>query len=362
MGRLPFLRRNLRAGFKSRCQLIGTVSRHQALPRRSISVIYSCQSTDPTAQGEHSSFTTRTSITDWLCPLCNIHGAFANQRMLHMHLSWDHPSVEVQWRTDFGELVLTIPQSPPSPSDHRFPSREPSACPLSYDIPFDVPRIERIKVSQEPPDRISTTPSVTTTTSAFDTKEDIKAKLSPPRATSQLLSESSRRSSTASGRPSSQHYSPLHARSRFPQDVLGPSATYPFLPDRIGNDVYYSCRPGGPRLYDILNTQSLEPYGVLQWLIVDREEELFELDDVRDEDKVMLALWYRWIFLNRNKFVAHYFNGTKSFVKENWQMIRQGAGLLALRAWLLTLCINNFLYPSEVVTLLRFYQEMAGIR
>ena len=28
-------------------------------------------------------------------------------------------------------------------------------------------------------------------------------------------------------------------------------------------------------------------------------EDIFEMDDVRDEDKVMQALWARWIFLNR---------------------------------------------------------------
>jgi hypothetical protein len=44
---------------------------------------------------------------------------------------------------------------------------------------------------------------------------------------------------------------------------------------------------------------SLEPFGVLGWVILDREEEIFEIDDVRDEDKVMQALWFRWIFLNR---------------------------------------------------------------
>ncbi|KIJ61407.1 hypothetical protein HYDPIDRAFT_96506 [Hydnomerulius pinastri MD-312] len=111
-----------------------------------------------------------------------------------------------------------------------------------------------------------------------------------------------------------------------------------------------------------MNTLSLEPYGVLKWVVVDREEELFELDDVLDEDKVIQALWYRWIFLNRNKFVANYFNGTKSFITENWQMIQKGAGLLALRTWLLVLCVNNFLTALEVVTLMRYYQELAGIQ
>ena len=38
---------------------------------------------------------------------------------------------------------------------------------------------------------------------------------------------------------------------------------------------------------------------------------------------------------SRNKFVANFFNGTKSFIKENWRMIHQAAGLAALRTWLL---------------------------
>lgn len=61
-----------------------------------------------------------------------------------------------------------------------------------------------------------------------------------------------------------------------------------------------SCRPGGPRLYDLLNELSLEPFGVMTWAIVESEEVTFEQDDLIDEDKVMLALWNRWIMLNRS--------------------------------------------------------------
>lgn len=85
------------------------------------------------------------------------------------------------------------------------------------------------------------------------------------------------------------------------QDGLRPSLTPPYLPETPNErgDVYYSCRPGGPRLFDFMNPLPLEPFGVLKWVIIDREEELFEVDDILDEDKVMLVLWYRWIFLNR---------------------------------------------------------------
>ena len=60
-----------------------------------------------------------------------------------------------------------------------------------------------------------------------------------------------------------------------------------------------SCRPGGPRLFDLLNELSLEPFGVMSWAIVEKEDELFENEDLCDEDKVILALWNRWITLNR---------------------------------------------------------------
>lgn len=52
-------------------------------------------------------------------------------------------------------------------------------------------------------------------------------------------------------------------------------------------------------MYDLLNTLPMEPYGVLAWAVVEREEEIFEDDEVKDEYKVMHALWARWIFLNR---------------------------------------------------------------
>ncbi len=60
-----------------------------------------------------------------------------------------------------------------------------------------------------------------------------------------------------------------------------------------------SCRPGGPRIYDLLDELPMEPFGVLAWSITQREEEIFEHDDFDDEDKVMLALWNRWILLNK---------------------------------------------------------------
>ena len=151
--------------------------------------------------------------------------------------------------------------------------------------------------------------------------------------------------------------------SRYPtpppaDNLLGPAAQPPYLPAKSeygGPTVYHSYRPGGPCLFDLLNTLPLEPFGVLDWEILDREEEIYESDDVKEEYKVMHALWARWIFLNRycfnyccfssltffffvverNKFISNYYKGVIAFVNENWKIIHRAAGWDALRYWLL---------------------------
>ncbi len=52
-------------------------------------------------------------------------------------------------------------------------------------------------------------------------------------------------------------------------------------------------------MFDLLQMLDMRPFGVLAWTIIEREEEIFESDDIRDEHKVMHALWARWILLNR---------------------------------------------------------------
>jgi len=95
--------------------------------------------------------------------------------------------------------------------------------------------------------------------------------------------------------------------SRFPSppplsNPLGPAAQPPYLPAKSeygGPDIFYSCRPSGGCLYDLLNTLPMEPFGVLAWDVLDREDEIYDSDNVKDEYKVMHALWARWIVLNR---------------------------------------------------------------
>ncbi|KAJ7096400.1 hypothetical protein C8R44DRAFT_812947 [Mycena epipterygia] len=161
-----------------------------------------------------------------------------------------------------------------------------------------------------------------------------------------------------------------------PPNPFGPTARFPFLPAKSeygGPDVTYSARFGGPKIYDLLGTLPMESYGVLAWYVLDREEEIFESDDIPDEHKIMHALWARWIFhkrqvlfqqyatscdvYSRNVLVANFFNGIKSFLDEYWRMIRLAAGWDALRYWLLMLMANKFLSGREVAELIRRYER-----
>ncbi|KAJ7072398.1 hypothetical protein C8F01DRAFT_1103861, partial [Mycena amicta] len=139
-----------------------------------------------------------------------------------------------------------------------------------------------------------------------------------------------------------------------------PEARYPFLPAKSewdGPDITYSARPGGPKLYDLLGLLPLEPYGVLAWTVLEREEEIFESDEIPDTHKVMHALWARWIHTNRNVFLAGCCKGFEKFIDEYWRMMRLAAGLDALRTWLLMLMATRFLKAKEVAHLIRYYSN-----
>jgi hypothetical protein len=92
------------------------------------------------------------------------------------------------------------------------------------------------------------------------------------------------------------------------RDPLGPLGVYPYLPSTMANGdeiLRFSCRPCGPRLFDLVAKYPMSDYGLTSWSLLERDEELFEIDDVRDEEKSMQALWNRWIFSKR-RCVNHY--------------------------------------------------------
>lgn len=88
-------------------------------------------------------------------------------------------------------------------------------------------------------------------------------------------------------------------------DPLGPLGLYPYLISNGQDDdenLIISCRPCGPRLFDLVAGYPMSDYGLTSWSLLERDEELFEIDDIRDEEKAMQALWNRWIFSKRRCF------------------------------------------------------------
>ncbi|KAK7466426.1 hypothetical protein VKT23_005148 [Stygiomarasmius scandens] len=155
------------------------------------------------------------------------------------------------------------------------------------------------------------------------------------------------------------------------EDRLGPAARRPYLPASTpsfireinerhrweNHYIHHSCRPQGETLFDFLGVLPLAPFGVMAWSVLDREEEIFESDDMRDENKVICALWARWIFLNRRKFIADFELGFLDFIDEYGWMIYWAAGWRALRYWLLILMANRYLNASQVANALKHYER-----
>ena len=83
---LPFLLRNVREGFLSRCRALG-VPIYSDNRQLSLCVRYDYV----------AGLTYETDISKWLCPLCELHGTFRTREMLACHLQWDHAEVFSEW-------------------------------------------------------------------------------------------------------------------------------------------------------------------------------------------------------------------------------------------------------------------------
>ncbi|KAL5525375.1 hypothetical protein ACEPAF_9245 [Sanghuangporus sanghuang] len=362
-GQLPFLRRNLR---KSMDALGPSKWRgHDSDAIRSIEVTH-VNVVYVIAEYEYpgGSFYGR-----WFCPLCAINLCFNTRGALDTHLYRHHTQCAYEW-SDSGDnsllLKITLPDVPESESeaeDERkkesilidSPSEEddlssddqrvlrPHRSPPSQDKPFlrgpSVVRAQTI-FSSSPSKAQPSSPILSPIRPFIVAKTTILVKpriLRPPR--------------------------PMDSENpdRFPtpppfEDLEGPEAVHPYIPEDT-----YSDRPGGPKLYDILNELSLEPFGLMTGHVIEREEDVFELDDTRDEDKVILALWSRWIFLNRPKFIEDYEAGIRVFLDEYWRTIHRAAGFAALRTWLLVLVQNRYLTGTQFCDTLKYYKHLIGM-
>jgi len=400
--KLPFLMRNLRKGFLHRCQLVDIPTAPRAPPKAPVSVLYRYDASndsrsigfeDEEIQNEPDYEEREGRMLEWDCPLCQLHGHFDTREMLEFHLKRDHREVEVNWTGVEGRngdqslrLIMTVPDIEDDDTDDEDaesseesnvgregrPPSEPVEEVEPISIPVPPPASEEVPLRGSPAgsdEIIILSPRPRAATPPLNNLIPKKFRAYSPTPTQSTSTDTQPRPSTdTQSRSSTVHVRRRVAPRGYPtpppeSDPLGPVAQYPYLPDPSeGGEVFYSCRIGGPRIYDLLNTLSLEPFGILSWQIVDREEELFEIDDIRDEDKVILALWNRWIMLNRTAFIlGDYCEKIKDFVDEYWRMIHRAAGWRALRGFLIMLVTNRYLKLPEVIQILKHYESHTGM-
>ncbi|KAH9941131.1 uncharacterized protein BXZ73DRAFT_42107 [Epithele typhae] len=323
------------------------------------------------SEGERECQTWVGSTEKWLCPVCQIHRPFSTREMLVFHLTRDHPQVKVKWRALPGkssrevrwQVNLVVPDPAELESDSSISSdQEEDKEEEDEDqgrqekegededeeeevagVCLDFPKAERL--SEPPPSRQSITvpgEDVGMRPSLSSDEEDVKPFLL-----------------TTGGQKSYRGSLPMRYPSPPPPDQqLGPAAQWPYQDGQNS----YSCRIGGPRIFDLVSRLPLDEFGVLSWAIVDREEGLFEMEDIRDEDKVMLALWNRWVFLKRPQFMAgEYIDGVKNFIDKYWRMIHRAAGWGALRTFLLSFLKDRYLTLPQVSEALKYYESKTGM-
>jgi len=122
-----------------------------------------------------------------------------------------------------------------------------------------------------------------------------------------------------------------------------------------------SCRPCGPRLFDLVAEHDMGDYGLTSWSLLERDEELFEIDDIRDEEKAMQALWNRWIFSQRRCYLLDPRKAVINFVETFQLSIMKTAGWKGMRVWLLLLAKHKYLTGDDVVTVMNHYEQVANI-
>ncbi|KAF9558211.1 hypothetical protein CPC08DRAFT_563452 [Agrocybe pediades] len=368
---LPFLVRNLRQGFLARCRKLSVPIYHG---NREIDLQIQYQ-----FAGGH---VYEADLDSWRCPLCDLLGEIRTREMLDCHMQWDHSEVYYEWQyLDDSEknnwkLQLVIPEVIPEPVPN--PEEQQAVVPENTidaegqhisdltasnirstpvpsvplpPVPDEQHNVDApvwVKVEQDAPRfKQEAEPSLI----------DLSAEPDPEPSPSRSPSASTIRKS---GAPEGHRYPTPPPKD----DPLGPAARPPYLPavsDYGGPTIYHSCRPGGPCLFDLLGTLPMEQFGLLDWEVLDREDEIYESDDIEEQYKVMHALWARWIMLNRNTFISDHLKGTKSFIDEYWKIIHKAAGWDALRYFLFMLLANQFLTGKDIAQVLKHYEKYTGM-
>ncbi|KAJ4469442.1 hypothetical protein C8J55DRAFT_196115 [Lentinula edodes] len=369
---LPFLRRNLRTAFKKSFQ-----TSHAGSPLDKVVLRVLLRATSDQSRWSFS-------LDSWSCPLCHILGRLDSRQMLDSHIQWYHPGVEILWlkeKEHEWRLILSFP----------VPSTSHTGRPIAPFFPYASAReAVRVDTTVQEVQGVPGNQSITSLTleNELDSDDDavVNVRMSPatpvpdtptPAMSPPILDLSSPSLASITFSPFrgrsvtfAEEAPPSTLDSRYPppppaNDPLGPAAQRPYLPATSDDGrivIQYSCRSGGPYLYDLLGLLPLDEFGVLSWLVLDREAEIFENEDISDEWKVMHALWGRWLMMNRRRFIQDYLVGTIDFVDQHWMMIHRAAGWSALRYWLVMLMANRYLQASGVAQVLKHYEEKTGMK
>ncbi|KAF8632893.1 hypothetical protein AX17_004739 [Amanita inopinata Kibby_2008] len=340
---LPFLPRTLRRGFEAQCRSLRIPTTPTTSSERDTTFL---------VRYEHvaDAFYER-QFDKWQCPLCDLFGRFATREMLKFHIKQDHQTMFVEWDT-----------VPPQQAEATLVEDTESQWKLHILIPESAVETESLREALSPPrtpplqHEIPIIANITDPHDLFRDDLVSPSSLSPPTSS---ITQSPPKPHRKRPRPLQFPHPPPSSNR------LGPSVRQPYLPRKSsfgGPDLYYSTRPGGPYLFDLLGLLPLEPYGVMEWLVLEREEEIFECDEVRDELKVIQALWNRWMMLNRSEFVGDHYQGTIHFIDDFWRMIHLAAGWEALLYQLLVLASWRFLKGRDIVRLLAHYERLVGMQ
>ncbi|EJD05229.1 uncharacterized protein FOMMEDRAFT_18842 [Fomitiporia mediterranea MF3/22] len=294
------------------------------------------------------------------CRVCSIKMHFDTRAGLDVHMFRHHPQIEFKWAEgEYNSLLLTLtaPELPESSSESDFDDVNLSTSETEEGSLGELSLFRQLRTSPLPEEKPFLRGSSVAKVSNFLSSSPVKVQPESP----QLIPVRPRKEQAKSEVPRPPRPIDLENPDRYPtppplENLHGPAAVYPYISDDA-----YSCRPGGPKLYDILNELSLEPFGIMAWYIIDKEEDLFQLETMRDEDKVMQALWDRWIFLNRPEFVKDYEKGVQMFIDEYWRYIHRAAGFSALHIWLLVLSKNRYLTAGQFVGLCKYYTDRVGL-
>lgn len=107
---LPFLLRNLRAGFRAHCVAAGIPTHPRDKPKTPVRIVYRYH-----LQDDHSSESSESDDEweeevgesyEWECPICDLHGTMNTRDMVVYHLQRDHTDAESSWE-DLVKITVT---------------------------------------------------------------------------------------------------------------------------------------------------------------------------------------------------------------------------------------------------------------